>query len=283
MLRVVLDMKAAKEKEEKLISSLGKLGSLAVAFSGGVDSTYLIMCAQKALGDKAIAVTANAPSFPDSELEKTREFTKAHGIRHRVAFTDELSDEKFCLNTPDRCYICKKAIFTELLRVSLLEGAVHLAEGSNCDDLSDYRPGLIAVKELGVLSPLREAGLNKEEIRELSRDMGLPTWRKPSLACLATRIPYGEPITREKLDMIDAAENYLRSLGFEQLRVRHQGTTARIELDRAEMGRVFSQDLGDKINEELRGIGFAYVALDLAGYRTGSLNETLRDDEKKSC
>jgi uncharacterized protein len=269
-------------KKEKLIEYISSLGSLAVAFSGGVDSTFLLECAHEALGDNVLAVTAKSSTFPERELKEAVAFAKEHGIKHEIIVSEELDIERFRDNPPDRCYICKNELFTKIIAIAKANGIKYVAEGSNCDDLGDYRPGLIAIKELGVLSPLRVAELNKDEIRQLSRLMGLGTWDKPSFACLSSRIPYGERIDREKLDMIGQAEQYLLDLGFRQLRVRHHGTIARIELSPNEMSRVFEEGLSDKIDSKLKSLGFTYVALDLMGYRTGSMNDTLKSEERKT-
>jgi uncharacterized protein len=276
------DLMSIDAKKEKLIEYISSLGSLAVAFSGGVDSTFLLECAHEALGDNVLAVTAKSSTFPERELKEAVAFAKEHGIKHEIIVSEELDIERFRDNPPDRCYICKNELFTKIIAIAKANGIKYVAEGSNCDDLGDYRPGLIAIKELGVLSPLRVAELNKDEIRQLSRLMGLGTWDKPSFACLSSRIPYGERIDREKLDMIGQAEQYLLDLGFRQLRVRHHGTIARIELSPNEMSRVFEEGLSDKIDSKLKSLGFTYVALDLMGYRTGSMNDTLKSEERKT-
>lgn len=274
-------MEQAHEKLNKLMESLSKLDGLAVAFSGGVDSTFLLKCAKDALGEKVIAITARSLSFPERELKEAREFALQNGIEHIVVDSEELDIEGFAQNPPDRCYICKNELFTKIIELAKDKGLKYVAEASNKDDEGDYRPGLKAVSELRVLSPLREAGLTKKEIRELSKEMGLKTWDKQSFACLASRFPYGETITREKLKMIDEAEQLLLDMGFKQLRVRCHGKLARIEADEEGLNRLLEKEVRNEIHEKLRKIGFSYVSADLKGYRTGSMNETLPASEKK--
>ena len=267
---------------EELISKLNKLkenisglGSLAVGFSGGVDSTLLLTVAHEMLGDKAVAVTALDDAFPEREYAETTAFCEERGIRQIIVQTNPLEIEEYRHNAPDRCYHCKRAFFSEIKRIAEEKGIEHVAEGSNTDDMGDYRPGLKAVDELGILSPLREAGLSKADIRELSKEMGLPTWSKPSYACLASRFVYGEEITAEKLHMIDRAEQFLIELGFVEERVRIHGNLARIEVPAADIPRIAADEIRSSIYEEFRKIGFLYVSLDLKGYRTGSMNEAL--------
>ena len=264
-----------REKKEKLEQYLRSLGSLAVAFSAGVDSTFLLKTAHDALGDKTLAVTVRSVFCPERETKEAEEFCAREGIRHVTAEVDVLEIPGVAANPPDRCYLCKKALFTRIGEIAREHGIGHVAEGSNMDDLGDYRPGLAAVAELGVLSPLRTAELRKSEIRALSKEMGLPSWNKPSLACLASRFVYGQTITAEKLSMVDAAERRLAELGFRQLRVRIHGDLARIELPPEEIGRLFSEGLAPELEAYLRSLGFRYVTADLRGYRTGSMNETL--------
>ena len=271
--------KISEEKYQVLLDDLRSVGSLAVAFSGGVDSTFLLHAAHEALGDGVIAISAVSASFPERELEEAKAICRTWGIRHRSCRIHQMEIPGFAQNPPDRCYLCKKAIFQEIGRLAGEEGFAEVAEGSNLDDEGDYRPGMRAIRELGVHSPLRKAGLTKAEIRFLSRKAGLPTWKKPSLACLATRFVYGETITEEKLKMVELAEQYLWDLGFSQLRVRVHGNLARIELPLEEMGRMWEQGLREQVDTYFRKIGFAYVALDLRGYRTGSMNETLSPDK----
>lgn len=262
-------------KYEKLKELFSQYGSVAVAFSAGVDSTLLLAVAAETLGDRTVAVSVSADWIPDRESREAIEFCASKKIRQvclRLA-ADEV--DGFAENPPDRCYLCKKVLFERILEAALAQGITCVAEGSNVDDLDDYRPGLRAIAELGVKSPLREAGLTKQEIRELSRELGLPTADKSSFACLASRIPYGERITSEKLSMADRGEQLLFNHGFRQFRVRVHGTLARIELLQEEMERMMTEPLRSGIYEEMKRIGFSYVALDLKGYRTGSLNEAL--------
>ena len=264
-----------QEKLGKLKEYLRELGSLAVGFSGGVDSSFLLAVAAETLGDKAIAVTGVDASVPQREVDEATVFCKDRGIRHFLCKVNPLAEEGYRHNSPDRCYFCKHGIFSEVKRIACENGIQYAGEGSNVDDVGDYRPGLRAVAELGVKSPLREAGLHKKDIRLLSRMMGLPTWSKPAYACLASRFVYGEEITEEKLRMIDRAEQFLIEHGFLEERVRLHGKIARIEVPPDDIARLAADGIRQEVCNEFKKIGFLFVTLDMAGYRMGSMNTTL--------
>lgn len=264
-----------REKYAALKKYLASLGSAAVAFSGGVDSTLLLKVAHDVLGVNAVAVTVSSSFIARREIHEAEAFCAANGITHEVITVDESEIPHFTENPPNRCYLCKREIFTRILQAAHAHNILHVVEGSNVDDLGDYRPGLAALQELGIKSPLREVGLTKSEIRELSRDLGLPTWEKPSYACLASRFVYGENITREKLCMVERAEEVLMGLGFRQMRVRLHGKMARIEILPEDFSRIVQDEIRTKVYDSLKGFGFSYVTLDLRGYRSGSMNETL--------
>lgn len=268
------------EKLELLKDIIRKKGSAAVAFSGGVDSTFLIRVAKEVLGDKLIAVTATSSTYPERELNEAIKYAKDFGVKHIIISSEELDIEGFASNPKNRCYYCKKELFTKVKEVALENGVEYVFDGSNLDDNGDYRPGMLAAKELLVASPLKEAGLTKKDIRDLSKEYGLATWNKPAFACLSSRFPYGNKITLPKLKMIDKAEQFLLDMGIKQVRVRHHGEIARIEVAPEEREKFFNIEFMDKISSKFKEIGFIYTTLDIAGYRTGSMNEVLKEEEK---
>ncbi len=268
-------MDELENKLENLKKYIKSLESLAIAFSGGVDSTFLLKVAHDVLGEKAVAVTARSSTYPQREFDEASAFTALNGIRHLICVSEELDIDGFASNPVNRCYLCKKELFTKIITIAEENGLKHIAEGSNIDDNGDYRPGLTAVAEFGIVSPLRYAELNKREIRQLSKEMGLPTWQKPSFACLSSRFPYGESITVEKLNMIDKGEQLLFDLGFSQVRLRHHGNLARIEIEERDFERILKKETRELVHSKLKELGFIYISLDMKGYRTGSMNETL--------
>ena len=262
------------EKERALCDTLASLGSVVVAYSGGVDSAYLAVVASRTLGDRAIAVTADSPSYPDRHRQLAVQIAREFGLRHEIIHTNELDRPEYRANPENRCYYCKHELYTHLSRFAAVRGAV-VVDGNNADDRGDYRPGRQAAREFGVRSPLDEVDLLKNEIRELSRLAGLPTWDEPASACLSSRIPYHHEVTDDKLRTIERAEQALRDLGFRIFRVRHHDALARIEIARDEMARALEPDVNAAIVREIKAAGYRHVTLDLQGYRTGSLNEGL--------
>lgn len=265
-------------KLENLKTIIKKTGGAVVAFSGGVDSTFLLKVAHDILGDKVLAVTANSETYPKRELEAAQTFALSLGIRHIVIETLELEIDGFADNPPDRCYYCKHELFSKLTEIAKANGIEYVFDGSNYDDRNDHRPGMRAAKQLGVVSPLKQAEMTKDDIREISKEFGLSTWNKPSFACLSSRFPYGTKITPEKLVVIGEAEDFIRDLGFQELRVRHHDNIARIEIGKADLERIIPY--ADIIVEKIKSLGFLYVTLDLAGFKTGSMNYTLSEEEK---
>jgi uncharacterized protein len=263
-------------KAAALDARLNALGSVLVAYSGGVDSAFLGITAARVLGDRAICITADSPSYPDRHRDLAIGTARAFHLRHEMVRTSEVERPEYRANPANRCYYCKHELYTQLTAIARARGFAAVVDGSNADDRGDYRPGREAAREFGVLSPLDEVGLTKDEIRELARRAGLSTWDEPASACLSSRIPYHSEVTEEKLKIIDAAERVLRDLGFRVCRVRHHDTIARLELGRDEIARALEPEVAATIDRELRALGYAHVTIDLRGYRLGSLNDALR-------
>ena len=268
-----------KQKLDRLKAYIGEMESLAVGFSGGVDSSFLLYVAHEVLGDRVIAVTETDAFVPERESDEAKEFCEKYGIRQIVFTADMLSVEEYRNNSPDRCYICKRRIFSEIKRIAEENGISDVAEGSNLDDTGDYRPGMKAAEELSVKCPLKDVGFTKSDIRLISKAMDLPTWSKPSYACLASRFVYGEEITADKLRMIDKAEQFLIELGFLEERVRLHGSIARIEVPGKDISRLASDEIREEVFKKFKEIGFTFVTLDMGGYRTGSMNSTIHAAE----
>lgn len=268
-------MISTQEKLRRLKAMLVQMDSIVVAYSGGVDSTLLLKLCSDVLEGRVLAVTAVSPTYPSQEIAAATEVARSLSARHLVIETKELEDANFVANSPERCYYCKLELFGELGQIAREQGMRNVVDGSNYDDLGDYRPGMRAADELGVRRPLQEARLTKDEIRLLSRELGLPTWNKPSLACLASRFPYGTPITKQSLAIVEEAETFLHNLGIGQLRLRHYDRTARIEVEPQQMRLLLEERNRQRIVTRLKELGYVYITLDLAGYRTGSMNEGL--------